>query len=74
MAITSSNRANQMCVFNQGRIKAMVTFLLIGSSLLFGYLGLNLDGAIGNGEGHFLAMVGFFLPSIFIIGRLYDKK
>ena len=64
-----------MCIQQKKEEFIMKTgFAFIGSSLLLGFFGLNLDGAIGSGEGHLLAATGFFLPVICLLGLIYEKK
>lgn len=46
--------------------------ILVFSSLLFGYWGWTFDGYIGDGSGSLLGMAGFFLPSVFVLGMIYD--
>lgn len=52
----------------------MTSIALIIMSLLLGFIGFWADGFIGNGDGILLTIAGFFLPSIYILGKIYDQK
>lgn len=47
--------------------------LLVIISLVLGFIGLLIDGFIGDGSGYLCAAIGFFLPGIFTIGWIANK-